>query len=136
MEAWTNWVTFLCSLGTQIMMAIVSYVIVKKTKKDAKKELQEQEEKHTKYIQDQISCKKREIWDIQKQITSIVCSGDKAMITSEYTHQLAIKLKQLKKDVTDLNSQLKPKDQDNTKLNVTESIKMLQETIEKFGGKK
>jgi len=88
-----------------------------------------------KWIREQISCKKREIWDIQKQLTSIVVSGDKTLLTSDYVKELANRLRALKAEIAELNGMLKPKDQDNTKLNVTESIKVLQETISKLGGK-
>lgn len=120
---WTNWIVFLSALITQVLTIVGAWFTAWKITHSKKR-----------YVKDQISCKKREIWDIQKQITSIVCSGDKAMIMSEYTNQLAERLKQLKQEVADLNLQLKPKDQDHTKLNVTESIAVLNDTIKSLKG--
>lgn len=120
---WTNWVILIVGIFGQIITILGSLLTAWKITHSKKK-----------WIKDEISCKKREIWDIQKQITSIVCSGDKVMITSEYTQQLAIKLKQLKSEINDLNLQLKPKDQDHTKLNITESISVLNDTIKQLKG--
>lgn len=123
MESTAQWI-LVSSLITQVITILGSMLVTWRLTHSKKK-----------WIREQISCKKREIWDIQKQLTSIVVSGDKTLLTSDYVKQLTVRLKTLKQEIADLNAQLKPKDQDNTKLNVTESIKVLQDTISKLGGK-
>ena len=104
-------VMILCSVITQILVTIFTAGQIWKTNHNKKK-----------FIQDQISCKKREIWDIQKQLTAICCSNDKQLLESEYVRQICERLKNLKNEIANLNSQLKPEDQDKTKLNISEAL--------------
>lgn len=117
MDKWQLW-GLISAVITQVITIFGTWLIIWKTNHSREK-----------WIKEQISCKKREVWDIQKQITSIVCSGDKVMICSDYTKQLAEHLKTLKQEIADLNKQLKPKEQDHTKLNITESISALNDKI-------
>ncbi len=76
------------------------------------------------------------MWSIQRELATIVASGDMNIINSEYVKQRVKRLQELKQEINELNSQLRDKDKDTTKLNVTETIDMINNLTKKLKGDK